>query len=231
MGTTINERINQICQENYGGVISTMASDIGIKPTTLRDILSGKVKPSYDTLVLILNADIMGVNPGWLLLGEGEMYRRNSPVQIINSPLYSEKKLESQDINLYDINAAANLRTLMSDKRENIIGKISIPNLPKCDGAIFVKGDSMYPLLKTGDIVVYKEVHNLQYIIYGEIYLVSFDLDGEEFLTVKYVNKSQQEGYIRLVSYNAHHEAMEIPIASIYAMALVKVSIRMNTIN
>ena len=137
--------------------------------------------------------------------------------------------LSSQDIILYDISAAANLKTLLGDKTQNILGKISIPDIPKCDGAVYVKGDSMYPLLKSGDIIAYKEVHNFDSVVKGEMYLISFELDGDEYLTVKYVNHSEKEGCIKLVSYNPHHDPMDIPVSSIYAMALVKVSIRMNT--
>ena len=46
----------------------------------------------------------------------------------------------------------------------------------KCDGAIHIVGDSMYPLLKAGDIVFYKEMSiDLQYIFYGEMYLLSYN--------------------------------------------------------
>lgn len=165
----------------------------------------------------------------WLLTGEGSMLKENNNgVKLLSHPKVPEV-LSNQDIILYDINAAANLRTLLGDKSQNILGKISIPDIPKCDGAVYVKGDSMYPLLKSGDIVAYKEVHNFDNVVKGEMYLISFDLDGDEYLTVKYVNKSDKEGFIKLVSYNPHHEPMDIPVSSITAMALVKVSIRMNT--
>jgi phage repressor protein C with HTH and peptisase S24 domain len=36
--------------------------------------------------------------------------------------------------------------------------QILIPHLPKCDGAFYVTGDGMYPLLKSGDLVLYKEI-------------------------------------------------------------------------
>ena len=48
-----------------------------------------------------------------------------------------------------------------------------------------------------------------------------FDIDG-----TLYVNRSEKEGYLKLVSYNTHHEPMDIPFASINAMAIVKFSIR-----
>ena len=78
---------------------------------------------------------------------------------------------------------------------------------------VYVNGDSMYPILKSGDIIGYKEISSFDNVIYGEIYLVSFMIDGDEYLAVKYVNRSEQEGHLKLVSYNTHHEPMDIPFA------------------
>jgi hypothetical protein len=55
-------------------------------------------------------------------------------------------------------------------------------------------------------------------------------MDGEEYITVKYVQKSEQEGYVRLVSQNQHHADKEIEISRIRAIALIKASVRMHTI-
>ena len=152
-------------------------------------------------------------------------------VTIINRPKYTEKVEENGEIYLYDIEAAANLKSLLVNKDQNILGKISIPNIPKCDGAVYVKGDSMYPLLKSGDIIAYKEVPvEIQHIFYGEMYLVSIDIEGEEYLTVKYINQSERGcEWIKLVSYNQHHQPKDFPLSSVRALALVKLSIRMNT--
>ena len=150
-------------------------------------------------------------------------------VTIINRPKYTEKVEENGELYLYDIEAAANLKSLLVNKDQNILGKISIPNIPKCDGAVYVKGDSMYPLLKSGDIIAYKEVPvEIQHIFYGEMYLVSIDIEGEEYLTVKYINQSERGcEWIKLVSYNQHHQPKDL--SSVRALALVKLSIRMNT--
>ena len=152
-------------------------------------------------------------------------------VTIINRPKYTEKVEENGELYLYDIEAAANLKSLLVNKDQNILGKISIPNIPKCDGAVYVKGDSMYPLLKSGDIKAYKEVPvEIQHIFYGEMYLVSIDIEGEEYLTVKYINQSERGcEWIKLVSYNQHHQPKDFPLSSVRALALVKLSIRMNT--
>ena len=152
-------------------------------------------------------------------------------VTIINKPKYTEKVEENGELYLYDIEAAANLKSLLVNKDQNILGKISIPNIPKCDCAVYVKGDSMYPLLKSGDIIAYKEVPvEIQHIFYGEMYLVSIDIEGEEYLTVKYINQSERGcEWIKLVSYNQHHQPIDFPLSSVRALALVKLSIRMNT--
>ena len=88
----------------------------------------------------------------------------------------------------------------------------------------------MYPILKSGDIVLYKEINNTNgCLLWGEMYLLSFTLDGEDYITIKYVQKSEVEGFVRLVSHNPHHAPQEIPRDSIRAVALVKASVRFNT--
>jgi len=168
------------------------------------------------------------LNIEWLLTGNGEMLKKEYDVQMIHNPPYREP-LSDDEINLYDIDAAANLQTLFENRQQNIIGKIKIPDLPRCDGAIYIRGDSMYPLLKSGDIVVFKEIHSFSSVIYGEMYLIDFSIDGDDYLVVKYVNRSDVEGCIQLTSYNPHHQPMDIPVSSIRSMAIIKASIRLNT--
>ena len=143
-------------------------------------------------------------------------------MQIIHNTKTRELK-DDRSVMLYNIEAAANLRTLLAHKHQFVVGNIQIPNIPACDGAVYVSGDSMYPILKSGDIVGFKEIGNFSSLIYGEMYLISFTIDNDEYLSVKYVNRSEQQGHIRLVSHNIHHEPMGIPIN---AMAIDKFSTR-----
>lgn len=129
---------------------------------------------------------------------------------------------------LYDISAAANLNTLLADRPQYALGRIVIPNIPVCDGAVYVSGDSMYPILKSGDIVGFRSINSFSDVIFGEMYIVSFERGGDEYLTVKYVNRSEVKGCIKLVSYNPHHDPMDLPLEQINAMAIVKFSIRKN---
>ncbi len=223
------ERLQHI-MELEGCNKNSFSAAIGLSNNvTITRIINEHRTPSRATLEKVVLA-FPKYSINWLLTGEGEMIKSGVEVKPIHTPPYQEKIEEQASINLYDIEAAANLKTLLANKDENILGKISIPNIPKCDGAVYVRGDSMYPLLKSGDIIAYKEVApDVRHIIFGEMYLVSVDMDGEEYLTVKYVNKSERgDDWVKLVSYNAHHEPKDFPIEALRAIAIVKMSIRMN---
>ncbi|WP_281225916.1 S24 family peptidase [Flavobacterium aquiphilum] len=173
------------------------------------------------------------INSEWLLTGNGSMIKEgNTNIVIMNNDRKTMDSLHiSQEIPLYDLEAVAGLRELFnSGKPQRVLDTIKIPNLPKCDGAISVTGDSMYPLLKSGDIVLYKETE-FENIFFGEMYLLSVKLnDWEEYITVKYVQKSEQgTEYVKLVSQNSHHQPKDIHISKISALALIKASIRINT--
>ncbi len=180
------------------------------------------------------------VNIEWLITGEGEPIKtKPNEVANIKEPLSTyglktDHSIGMQSIPLYNIEASAGLVELFRHHNdEKAVDTISIPNLPKCDGAVYVTGDSMYPLLKSGDIVMYKEIHNIvDGLFWGEMYLVSVDLDGEEYISVKYIQKSEKgEAYIKLVSQNSHHQPKDVKLNKVRALALVKASIRINSMN
>jgi len=212
-----------------------LANLLGISKSTLSNWVS---RDSIDFDKVFSLCEHIDIN--WLLTGRGSMLKeettplmeaKDAPaVQILHHPKVADKIIEQQSIPVYDVEAAANLKTIFDNKTQNILGEITMPNIPRCDGAIYVRGDSMYPLLKSGDIVGYKEIFNFENVIYGEMYIVAYDIEGDEYVCVKYVNHSERDGFIKLVSYNPHHDPKDIPIARISAMALVKFSIRMNTI-
>jgi hypothetical protein len=177
------------------------------------------------------------LNIEWLLAGKGFMLKEENsilnPTSVYN--LKTDHDLKEQRIPLYDQEATAGIIELFRNKngKSKPIDFISIPNLPKCDGAIYVTGDSMYPLLKSGDIIMYKELENsINNIFFGEMYLVSIDLDGSEFVTVKWIHKSDKgDDFIKIVSQNSHHQPKDIHLSSVKAMALIKASIRINSMS
>ena len=228
MDTTINERVKEIADKLCDGNISEMARIVGVRQPSLRDVVTGKlVKPGFDMLHNIVDNSTLNISSEWLLRGEGEMQRHK--IEIIHHPPYND--IGTGLIPVYDINVAANLQTLFTNDRQNIVGQIKIPNAPDCDGAIYVRGDSMYPLVKTGDLVAYKQLNAIDSVISGEMYLVDFQINGDDFLVVKYVQKEEEEdnSNLRLVSYNQHHKDIVIPSSAVRAVALVKIVIRVSS--
>lgn len=185
--------------------------------------------PSFEILNDI-STKFEKINPGWLLTGKGKMINEDqADISPICSQKVAEKKEDMQNIPLYDIKAAAGLKLLFAGGKQNIVDTMRIPNLSKVDGAMFITGDSMYPLLKSGDIVVFKQIHNIEYLHLGDIYILAYEIDGDEYVVVKYVNKSEKDGHVKLVSYNGHYPPIDIPVAAINTIALVKACVRYNT--
>lgn len=162
------------------------------------------------------------LNREWLLYGEGDMF------MIFDGSDVSHHK---NQIPVYNLTATAGLVGVFQDQNIKPVEFISIPDLPRVDGAIYVRGDSMDPLIKSGDIVVFKKVElSLDNIIWGQIYLLSYTFNQDDYTVIKYIKKSKREGYIQLVSANPLFDPQDIPSSSITALALVKASITFHTI-
>ena len=176
------------------------------------------------------------LDPVWVITGVGEMIKQPSTQEAsgdiipLSHPKTPDKIYPMSEFNLYDIDVSAGLSRLFSedgDRNKAYLGKISIPNMPKCDGAVKVIGDSMYPLLKSGDLIAYKEVHSIESVQYGEIYILQIENDSDVSVVVKYVKKSSEgNDYLNLVSYNKEHDPKDVRKESITALARVILCIR-----
>ncbi len=240
---TIHERIKILVDRFGEGKNTTFASLLGTNEGNIRGYIKG-ITPKHDILEkIVINFD---VNPEWLLTGNGNMlkktYSQDESVSIVSEPEpeLTIRKLKTdyfdvdkQQIPLYDIQAAAGFTFLFSNQNQQIpLDYIRIPNAPKCDGALYIRGDSMYPLLKSGDIACYKSIQTLEDIRYGEMYLLDIENSSDRYLAVKYVQKSDVgNDFLRLVSENKHHDPRDEHKANIKALALIKATIRYNTIS
>lgn len=94
-----------------------------------------------------------------------------------------------------------------------------------------MKTDSMYPLIKPGDIVCYKTANNTNLIHWGEMYIIYIFIDGEEYLTIKKIEKSDfDDEYVRLTGYNQIYQPKDIPLKNIQWKALIKAHVSYNSI-
>ncbi|WP_374175067.1 helix-turn-helix transcriptional regulator [Flavobacterium tructae] len=185
------------------------------------------------------------INPEWLLTGKGHMlenaaffeYEWGIKMSEIEEPstvyeVTTTKTLKKQFVPVYDVETTDGMVSLFKESEEKPIDYVSVPNLPKCDGAIYVSGDRMYPFLKSGDLIIYKKMRSsIEHIIWGEMYLVSVVTDDpEEFLLIRWVQKSDKgEEWIKLVSENSRYESKDVLLKNVEGLALIKATIRINS--
>ncbi len=218
----------KLIRSQLGMTQEKLAGILGVKKSALSMIETGKAALSERNKNILVQE--LNINPEWFEDETADMFTvAKEYIPRIGS---TDKIIPIQSVPLYNIEGTAGLVPLFLHKAKlEPIDYIHIPNLPKCDGAIYVVGDSMYPLLKSGDIVLYKQISDIENnILWGEMYLLSLDIEGEEYIMVKYIQKSDKKGYIRLVSQNSHHADKEVEISRIRALAFIKASIRMNSL-
>lgn len=165
-----------------------------------------------------------------------ELPKTSSNVTRFSDSKYSVQRLDSteldarmQRIPIYEMMTMLNLNTLFAGKLQPT-DYMMLPNLPKCDGAVYMHGDMMHPDIQRGDIIVFRKVKDLREgLLLGNMYLVSLELDGIEYVMVQYIHQSEEKEHVKLVSRNEKYPPKDVPLASIKTLAMIKASIRYNT--
>ena len=172
------------------------------------------------------------VNPAWLITGEGNMLKNDEcytkcemevgkDLDIENFPAINQ---EYQGSPYYNVDFIGGFDSLMNDQTINPDFYINYPPYNK-DGVVWVNltGHSMEPELSNGDIIALKPMNTpIQYLPTKEIYAIV----TEEWRTVKRIELSDRDGFIRLLPSNPEYKAQEIPISMITRVYAVLGSIR-----
>lgn len=83
MDSNVQKRLQDAIDAICGGNKSEFCRRIGKDVSSLKDIIGEKHSfPGYALLYAILSSDL-GISPGWLMLGEGEMLLGNSPKESV----------------------------------------------------------------------------------------------------------------------------------------------------
>ncbi|MFV0418577.1 MAG: S24 family peptidase [Dysgonomonas sp.] len=191
-----------------------------------------------DTIIKICTA-YPEINLEWLIMGEGDMFK--SSIIILNNDLKSIRDtyatmgyLDSGSISEEEFAIESPLEFIpifSYNKNHPFQGYLSIPKLNSCDGAVYVKTDSMYPLIKPGDIVCFKLADTTNQIHWGDMYIIHTIIDGDEYLTIKNIEKSQLgEEYVCLTSYNQKYAQRDILLKDISWKAIIKAHVIYNSI-
>ena len=145
MGNSVKERFYEVMEALKLTDYRVYTDVEGITKNMMVKLRNGETNEVSTKILMPFLSKYEDVDANYILTGRGTPLRENIETTQVYHPKYTEKLESDGAITLYDVEAAANLKTLFDNKDQNILGQISIPNIPKCDGAVYVKGDSMYP--------------------------------------------------------------------------------------
>lgn len=168
------------------------------------------------------------INIEWLIAGKGNMLKGNQ----LSDDMDILAIHESESIPVFTLDVVTNARhPLYFGKREKP-ETLRIPHMPPCDRALYIHTDTMYPIIKAGDIICYKFVNDVDKIYWGEMYVLDLDREeNENYLTIRYIQKSTLGNeYICLHSYNPRYPPQDILKSNIRRMGLIKVCVRYNSL-
>lgn len=203
-----------------------LAEEIGLKsPQSFYDIKAGRHGISKE-LASKIQGKYLNISTEWLLTGEGEMLTTdNAPpeeekgdghTQLIPAP-------PGKGIPLIPLPAMAGFLKGSADLDRNDIEWYYVPAFSDCTFLIRVKGDSMYPRYLSGDIVACREVHDTgTFFQWGKAYV----LDTDQGVVLKRIRRSERPDHILCVSDNPDYEPFDVPVSSIYHLAIVRGLIR-----
>lgn len=139
------------------------------------------------------------------------------------SEYYEPIRNSGRGVPYYDLDVTCGINESFADIREVPQYFIDLPPFNDCTAAFPVYGESMEPDFFGGEIIIVKEVHNLDVLLWGEPYLVITDSDTDNLRTIKNVYPSKEREYIILRASNERFAGdTPIPRASIVKMYLVK---------
>lgn len=144
-------------------------------------------------------------------------------IDIFRSQKRTIKKPLNLGVPIYDIEATAGDLQFNGDMPETIQGHITLPNFRECVAFVYVRGDSMYSILKAGDLIGLIPVTDMDFIQYGNIYLI---VTHDNQRMVKFIRKAEQEDHIILRSKNKEYDDILLKTDKIRKLFRVKGPIR-----
>ena len=161
----------------------SFSEKIGLeRPQAIYDIQNGKTKNISENMANKIISVFSDINRAWLITGEGEMLKSESVATRTDG---------KDEIPFYDINVTASFTESFNDIREEVQYFISYPPLNDCTAAFPVYGESMEPDFFAGEIILVKEITNVDSMLWGEPYLIITNANCDNLRTIKNVYLSQ----------------------------------------
>lgn len=162
------------------------------------------------------------ISPEWLVTGKGEMIknaeREQKTIEISESAISETKRKGAL---IYDIDATCGLSGRdIEFTDEKVIGSIDAPEINPDSKIIFATGDSMLPLIASGDRVVIRKIESWDYFNYGQVYLIITN----EYRLIKRVRRhpKDSDNLILLRSENPNYDDIDLPKREIIHLFIVE---------
>ena len=200
------------------------AEKIGCDQSNLSKHLNGKL-PISEALInkIVIN---MGVSKAWLKDGSDIPFAKHSSSAVPNLIVDESELKAMKGTPIYDIDVTAGGQCrsmLFAD--EHIVGAVNIPNISPDCRIVRVSGDSMSPVIKSGDLIAVRELSNLSQIFWGHIYVVVLD----DYRMVKYVRRHDDPEKVILRSENPKYDDMEVNRSEIRDLLVVQNVLHIDT--
>lgn len=162
------------------------------------------------------------INIAWLKTGVGEMLineERKEKIISVDKTAISETGRKGALI--YDIDATCGIDGRdIEFTDERVIGSIEAPEINSNSKIIFATGDSMIPLITSGDRIVVRKIESWDYFNYGQVYLIITN----DYRFIKRVRKhpANPEDLILLRSENKEYDDIDLPKREIVHLFIVE---------
>ena len=202
----ISERVKELWHDS-GLNMTAFATKLTIDRSNLNKKVHGEqkiTKRDIDKLCKTLN-----VSYDWLVNGNGEKYMTEKESAMLealqNKKAYNNKQC---GVPYYDIDFCLGLREMYQDTPEVPVQLIDIPGYSKADFWCKTTGDSMCPIINSGDIIAMKEVKDWQsFLLMNEAYGI---VTSNEQRMVKVIRPGSDTDHFILHSYNSEYPDQEI---------------------
>ena len=203
------------------------AQKIDVDASNLSKYLNGRLAVS-DSLMnrIVVN---LGVSKEWLEQGTDLPFAKLPNVPATTTLTASQLAPSVQGTPVYDIDVTAGTMPrarMFTD--DQIVGSINLPDVMSQNCRVVrVSGDSMSPVIRSGDYIAVRELTNFQQIFWGQIYVVLLD----DYRLVKYIRRHTDPAMVILRSENRNYDDMEVARADIRELMFVQHIIHLDTRN
>lgn len=148
------------------------------------------------------------INKDWLITGEGEMLVPQEPLAPVKVESF-ELLMQEQGTPVYNMDATCGeVSRPIEFARDQIIGYVNMPNIPKSSAIIRANGESMKPKINDGDWIAVRQINDMDDIFYGQVYLILTN----DYRMLKYIRKYEpdEEHFVLLRSENKDYDDIKM---------------------